>query len=89
MELVFSLEESPLCCEKILYQAQQRRRALVTRCGLKGQLACQLAESADAFIARRDSTGGSTILAGYPFFADWGRDTMIALPGCTLSTGRF
>lgn len=89
LELVFSLEESPLCCEKILYQAQQRRRALVTRCGLKGQLACQLAESADAFIARRDSTGGSTILAGYPFFADWGRDTMIALPGCTLSTGRF
>ena len=89
LELVFSLEESPLCCEKILYQAQQRRRALVARCGLKGQLACQLAESADAFIARRDSTGGSTILAGYPFFADWGRDTMIALPGCTLSTGRF
>ena len=89
LELVFSLEESPLCCEKILYQAQQRRRALVARCGLKGQLACQLAESADAFIARRDSTGGSTILAGYPFFADWGRDTMIALPGCTLSTGRY
>lgn len=89
LELVFSLEESPLCCEKILYQAKQRRRALVTRCGLKGQLTCQLAESADAFIARRDSTGGSTILAGYPFFADWGRDTMIALPGCTLSTGRF
>ena len=30
-----------------------------------------------------------TIIAGYPFFADWGRDTMIALPGCTLTTGRY
>ena len=30
-----------------------------------------------------------TIVAGYPFFADWGRDTMIALPGCALTTGRY
>jgi predicted glycogen debranching enzyme len=29
------------------------------------------------------------VLAGYPWFGDWGRDTMIALPGLTLSTGRF
>ena len=34
------------------------------------------------------STGGKTILAGFPFFEDWGRDTMIALPGICLSTGR-
>src|SRR5207253_6320245 len=30
-----------------------------------------------------------TIIAGYHWFADWGRDTMIALPGLTLATGRF
>ena len=30
-----------------------------------------------------------TILAGYPLFSDWGRDTMIALTGCVLATGRF
>ncbi len=29
------------------------------------------------------------MIAGYPWFADWGRDTMIALPGLTLATGRF
>ena len=29
-----------------------------------------------------------TIIAGYPWFGDWGRDTMIALPGLALSTGR-
>jgi glycogen debranching enzyme len=30
----------------------------------------------------------STVIAGYPWFADWGRDTMIALPGLLLATGR-
>ena len=32
---------------------------------------------------------GKTVIAGYPWFADWGRDTMIALPGLTLATGRL
>jgi glycogen debranching enzyme len=34
------------------------------------------------------ATPGKTILAGYPWFGDWGRDTMISLPGLTLATGR-
>ncbi|GAB4312730.1 MAG: amylo-alpha-1,6-glucosidase [Candidatus Sumerlaeia bacterium] len=42
--------------------------------------------NADGFIARRGSS--PTILAGYPWFADWGRDAMIALPGLLLTTGR-
>ena len=33
--------------------------------------------------------GRTTILAGYPWFTDWGRDTMIALPGICLATGRI
>ena len=33
-------------------------------------------------------TAGDSVIAGYPWFGDWGRDTMIALPGLTLSTGR-
>jgi len=33
-------------------------------------------------------SGGHTVIAGYPWFSDWGRDTMIALPGLTLATGR-
>ena len=47
-----------------------------------------LSRAVGAFIVRRKS-GLSTILAGYPWFSDWGRDTMIALPGLTLITGRF
>jgi predicted glycogen debranching enzyme len=46
-----------------------------------------LTRAAEAFIVRRGS-GGRTIIAGYPWFTDWGRDTMIALPGLTLATGR-
>jgi predicted glycogen debranching enzyme len=45
-----------------------------------------LARAADQFlVARGDLT---TVIAGYPWFSDWGRDTMISLPGLTLSTGR-
>jgi predicted glycogen debranching enzyme len=42
-------------------------------------------------VARADANGrlaGTTVIAGYPWFTDWGRDTMIALPGLTLTTGR-
>jgi len=53
------------------------------------ELGRQLSVSADAYVSERESTGGKTILAGFPFFEDWGRDTMIALPGITMVTGRF
>ncbi len=51
----------------------------------------QLVLAADQFIVSRptpDNPGGKTVIAGYPWFGDWGRDTMIALPGLTLATGR-
>jgi predicted glycogen debranching enzyme len=50
-----------------------------------------LALAADQFIVARqqpDGAPGRSIIAGYPWFGDWGRDTMIALPGLTLTTGR-
>src|SRR6185369_10818226 len=51
----------------------------------------QLALGADQFVARRplaDEPAGMTVIAGYHWFGDWGRDTMISLPGLALSTGR-
>lgn len=50
----------------------------------------QLVLAADQFIVTRDIDGkpGRSILAGYPWFSDWGRDAMIALPGVTLAAGR-
>ncbi len=47
----------------------------------------RLERSADAYLVRRGS--GQTIVAGYPWFADWGRDTFIALRGLCLATGRL
>lgn len=49
-----------------------------------------LAQASDDFIVKRNVGGQtlSTIIAGYPWFADWGRDTFIALPGLMLATGR-
>ncbi|MDT8321365.1 MAG: amylo-alpha-1,6-glucosidase [Xanthomonadales bacterium] len=52
----------------------------------------QLALAADQFIVARQREGqaaGKTVIAGYPWFSDWGRDTMIALPGLTLATRRY
>jgi len=51
----------------------------------------QLVLAADQFVVRRriqDEIDGWSIIAGYPWFGDWGRDTMIAFPGLVLSTGR-
>ena len=45
--------------------------------------------SADSFIVKRTSTQTQTVIAGYHWFEDWGRDALIALPGLTLVTGRF
>ena len=42
----------------------------------------------DPFIVRRQD-GRPTIIAGYPWFTDWGRDTMISLPGLLITTGRL
>jgi len=51
----------------------------------------QLVLAADQFIVKRPTRtdrDGHSIIAGYPWFGDWGRDTMVALPGLTLATGR-
>ncbi len=51
----------------------------------------QLVLAADQFIVKRalpEEPDGRSVIAGYHWFSDWGRDTMIALPGLTLSTGR-
>ena len=59
--------------------------------GPMSPMARQLTLAADQFIVTRrfdDGACGPTVIAGYHWFNDWGRDTMIALPGLTLATGR-
>jgi len=73
-----------------LFEAEsQRRRELLARVPRGSAPAvAQLALAADAFIVRRPGDGLRTVVAGYPWFTDWGRDTFIALEGLALVTGR-
>lgn len=75
--------------DRLVQERRGRREQLVNQAGLSSDLGKQLLLSADAYVVRRDSTNGKSIIAGYPFFEDWGRDTMIALAGATMVTGRF
>ena len=63
-----------------------RREDLIVRADAKDDFEAQLALAADQFIVARGD--GKTVIAGYPWFSDWGRDTMIALNGLTLATNR-
>jgi predicted glycogen debranching enzyme len=64
----------------------KRRKALVKRAAATDEFGEELVLAADQFIVARGS--GHTIIAGYPWFSDWGRDTMISLNGLTLATRR-
>ncbi len=89
VDVVFSLEEKSPSADDVLTGCAAYRKSLEAHGNFRDPLARELAAAADAFIVHRESTNCKTILAGYPLFSDWGRDTMIALPGCCLSTGRF
>ena len=88
-EIVFSLEPETLSGRELLRLQEQRLRKIADTALLTDPTARALTLAADAYIVRREGPGGRTLLAGYPFFADWGRDAMIALPGCCLATGRY
>jgi predicted glycogen debranching enzyme len=85
---------------RVLEHERGRRRDLLAGSNLAGERAeiQQLVLAADQFIVQRAPTrmgslpyGSSpvTVIAGYPWFGDWGRDTMIALPGLMLATRRY
>ncbi|HEV8201632.1 MAG TPA: amylo-alpha-1,6-glucosidase [Candidatus Polarisedimenticolia bacterium] len=68
----------PLAALRGLRARERRRRA---------RFASRLHRSADAYLVRRGQ--GTSVIAGYPWFSDWGRDTFIALRGLALATGRL
>lgn len=69
---------------------QARERGAQLAAGETDPLRAQLAIAADAFVvvAAPQGPARTTIVAGYPWFTDWGRDTMIALPGLLLANRR-
>ncbi|HRH60064.1 MAG TPA: amylo-alpha-1,6-glucosidase [Chitinophagaceae bacterium] len=71
---------------ELFEQEKQRRLAIIQP--YKNETIQQLVLAADQFIVKRGEDL-KTVIAGYHWFTDWGRDTMISLPGLCLSTGRF
>ncbi len=69
-----------------LAEVEAQRREQIAQAAGNDPVTQRLFLAADQFIiARRD---GKSVIAGYPWFSDWGRDTMISLPGLTIATGR-
>lgn len=104
LELLYSMEQETListgqeetnCSNRscggaaLVEKTKAWRKSRANLAGFHHPVARMLSKSAAQFISGRESTGGETILAGFPFFEDWGRDTMIALPGCTLSVKQY
>jgi len=85
--VIASTEAHEATEEEKYRQAEIRRRQQIRQAPpIEDDFVQDLAVAADQFLVKRD--GGATVIAGYPWFADWGRDTMIALPGLTLFTGK-
>lgn len=76
--------EPPTTPGEVQSLSEQLRIAETER---RAQFDSPLLRAADSYIVRRDT--GRTIIAGYPWFTDWGRDTFIALRGLCLATGRL
>lgn len=74
---------------EIIEDEKNRLNKLVKNAGYKDEFAAALVVAADQFIVHRQSTDAKTVIAGYPWFTDWGRDTMIAVSGLTLASKRF
>ena len=87
--MIFTIEEEILeiSPEKLKINEIQRLQGLVPS-GVNNEYYQDLIKSVDQFVVFRQSTECFTILAGYHWFTDWGRDTMIALLGATIALGK-
>lgn len=73
----------------ILEENAHYHAELFEKAGYRDSFANQLVLASNQFLTYRESTKMMTVLAGLPWFTDWGRDTMIAFTGLTLCTKRF
>lgn len=83
------LDSSKIDAAEVIASEEQRLSELLSIKDYKNKLCRRLVLAADNFIVYRKSTASKTVIAGYPWFTDWGRDTMIAFSGLTLATGRY
>lgn len=86
LTVIASTETITKSASQILNDEIQRRDLMTKDQDL---ISKRLHIACDHFVVKRQSTDSLTVIAGYPWFTDWGRDTMIALPGLTLTTKRY
>lgn len=80
------LAEAPPPAGEVIESARRRNRAIVAAGRPADDVEATLTLAADAFVVR--TAAGPDVVAGYPWFGSWSRDTMIAYPGLFLATGR-
>lgn len=89
VQLVFSTEEGMAKADPETLKANELRRLEnIASKDIDDAFLKDLMLAGEQFIVRRDSTEGYSLLAGYHWFTDWGRDTMIAMRGITIATGK-
>jgi predicted glycogen debranching enzyme len=92
-KLVASLGESiQMKYKTTVTLCREQQRPLLEAIGPQPPAVRRLAVATDQFLVHRDGPsgeGGMSILAGFPWFGDWSRQTFIAFPGLLLSTGRY
>lgn len=89
LEIVYGTDAVLPRAEEIAQNLAAYRQSWRNKAGFDSPAARALCAAASQFVSYRTSTTKQTILAGFPFFEDWGRDTMIAVVGCCLSTKQF
>jgi len=93
--LLLSLHEGPVSINDLYEQEFKRQKGLLIRfqeqyINIKMEDWLKwLILTTNSFIVHRESTKTKSVIAGYHWFEDWGRDSLISLPGLTLVTGRF
>lgn len=88
--LTFSLDEAMAQTDAGMLKEEEIARLNALRPqGRKGEsFFADLVQAADQFVVYRQSSGGQTIIAGYHWFTDWGRDSMIAMRGLVIALGK-
>ena len=87
--VALALGEAATPADMSAEEQRARDRVDAAAARLPDERARSLAAAADSFVISRPGDGALTLIAGYHWFGDWGRDTMIALPGLCLVTGRL
>lgn len=92
ISFICSLEENieEINAKDLIEKEEKRQKSIVEKADVKeNQLAQKLVLASDKFIAYRPAFRLHTIIAGYPWFLDWGRDSLISFEGLLLKTKRY